>query len=531
MESNDRTQSKGSLPTVWPERWSDSRILLLLLALSLLLRAWVLWTTVVPSRDSIGFIRYALQFEKQPWTQVIREAHQHPGYPLTILVFSWPVRYFAGTTPHTMQLSAQLASAFAGLLLSIPLYAIGKLLFNRSAGFWGALLFQCLPASSHTLSDAISDPLFLFFAACGLWAGIVAVRGDNPLRFALCGLLAGVTYLVRPEGVLVLFAAGFSLTLAQILPSYRRRWHRFLACGAALVLAGVLAGAPYFLVTGSFSNKPSARRLTEPLAATGPQASGFDLFAVHISPDEDLRTRVFTGAIALVAELVHTFHYVAWLPLLIGMWWYWDRYRLRPDFWLTFCYCMAQLTAVLLLIVRVGYVSNRHILPVVILCVHQACLVVMELPFRVRRWLPKSWAAWVSRKAQPLALGLVGLLVLWGMPRSLEPLHDHRAGHYAAGLWLRDHSAPEDWIDDDHCWAHYYAGRVLAEGTTPAPSIGPRRRFVVYSRPKDPEKMPPHRRYNEEELRRRGVPVYHWPEGVPLDEADVVVYRIDLTTH
>src|SRR5437016_4738130 len=91
--------------------WRDLGLLALLVVLVFALRVWLLCHTEVAARDSIGFIRYALQFETQSWAEVVRQNHQHPGYPLSVLAVSVPVRQLVDGSPvFTMQLSAQLAS-------------------------------------------------------------------------------------------------------------------------------------------------------------------------------------------------------------------------------------------------------------------------------------------------------------------------------------------------------------------------------------------------------------------------------------
>src|SRR5438876_116875 len=77
--------------------------ILILLCVSLFLRTWIITHTEVAARDSIGFIRYALQLEEKPWPVVFRENMQHPGYPLVVLAMSKIVRPFAaGITPLSM---------------------------------------------------------------------------------------------------------------------------------------------------------------------------------------------------------------------------------------------------------------------------------------------------------------------------------------------------------------------------------------------------------------------------------------------
>src|SRR5439155_26866857 len=167
----------------------------LLLVVAAGMRIWIVGHTEVAARDSIGFIRYALQLEQLPWTTVLHESKQHPGYPAVLLAVSWPVRaVLGGTTPVSMQLSAQIASALAGVRLVLPMYFLGRDLLHRSAGFWGTALFQFLPVSARALSDGLSEATFLLFMATALYLAVRGLRRGSVWRFALSGLFGGLAY-------------------------------------------------------------------------------------------------------------------------------------------------------------------------------------------------------------------------------------------------------------------------------------------------------------------------------------------------
>ena len=120
-------------------RWTDLIGLGALLLLAVMLRAWVIHHTEVGARDSIGFIRYAVQLDEKPWTQVVKSFEQHPGYPVLIWAVSQPLRYFAGgVNCDSMLLSAQIASLLASLLVTLPVLAEG-------AGSWRTLAPGLLP--------------------------------------------------------------------------------------------------------------------------------------------------------------------------------------------------------------------------------------------------------------------------------------------------------------------------------------------------------------------------------------------------
>ncbi|HJT78512.1 MAG TPA: glycosyltransferase family 39 protein, partial [Gemmataceae bacterium] len=160
-------------------RWQEVGALLLLLLLAGTLRVWLFRHTEVAARDSIGFIRMAWQFQSRSWKDVLQDprTEQHPAYPLLILAASLPVRHFlSGPDSVLMQLGAQLVSVLAGTLLVVPMYYLGRELFNRTAGFWAAVLFQLLPASCRVLSDALSEATFLLFAATALYFAVRALR-------------------------------------------------------------------------------------------------------------------------------------------------------------------------------------------------------------------------------------------------------------------------------------------------------------------------------------------------------------------
>jgi 4-amino-4-deoxy-L-arabinose transferase-like glycosyltransferase len=547
MEGPQRTtqEAKGT------GRRRELALVALLVLLAAGVRVWVVRTTEVPARDSIGFIRYALAIQECGWRWTLHHQHQHPGYPLCILAVSLPVRHLAGLDCDSMQLSAQLASSLAGLLLVIPMYYLGKYLLDRGAGFWGALLFQCLPASGRALSDAISDPLFLLLLASGLALAVRALRRRSPAGFGLAGALGGLAYLTRPEGVLLVPAAGLALALAQCVPAWRRPWRTALACGAGLALGALVTGSPYFLTVGHFTNKPNAGVLTgkqpgateedDDPAPAGTAALTSAPQPYHVGNKEEVQQygqmpvarRVGQATWTLAAEFVQCYQYVGWLPVLLGAWWFRGRYRVAPEVWVVVLLFALDALLLWLLVVRAGYLSGRHVLVLVLCTVFQAAVAVRELPYQLAAWwrrlaerAPGRRPLWLS----PAAWSLVLLLLLagTGLSRTLRPLHSNRAGHRAAGRWLAANARPWDEVEDNHGWAFYYANRLfLSEAELePPPGCAPRH-YVVVNRSNDKKSPTRTPAVSETALHMAGGRVvYSWPEGGPAEQARVLVYRV-----
>jgi 4-amino-4-deoxy-L-arabinose transferase-like glycosyltransferase len=528
------------------DRWRDLGLMALLVVLAIGVRGWLLTHTEVPARDTVGFIRYALEFEDEAWWTVLQKNHQHPGYPATILAVSVPARALShAPMPEVMSLSARLASGLAAVLLVVPMFFLGKLLFHRAAGFGAAALFQCLPVSAHILSDGLSEALFLFFASSTLALAVLAISTWRPSHFGLCGACAGLAYLTRPEGVLLLVAA--CTVLAALCAFQRRSLRQLTTCAASLIVPAMLLGSIYVLATGHFTGKPSfgqmwgdkipeleegpvhVERASHPLVAS--------TFAFVLDLKQGVMLRAGKALWNLCGELVKCFHYVAWLPTLLGMWWFRRRAFVEPGLWVLLVLCVLWVIGLCWLAVVVGYLSDRHLQLLVMCGSYATAAAVWELPSRCAAWLQRQpWQGVAggpyrqTARTSAVAAILLGGMLAAGLPKALERLHANRAGYHAAGLWLAEHAAPVDIILDDHCWAHFYAGHVFLENRVVSMPPGYRpMRFVVVGR-RDKEIIPSWNRdkpFDENELRAKGGHiVYAWPGAVKEEDAAVVVYAM-----
>lgn len=515
----------------------DWGLILVLLLVAAGIRTWLLTHTVVAARDSIGYIRYAWQLDHKSWQTVLKDSFQHPGYPITVLLVSKPVRaFYHGTDAEVWQLSAQLASAIAGVLLVLPMFFLGRELFDRRVGFWAALLFQCFPVSGRILSDGLSEGVFLLLIATALLLAVRALRRDSLLEFGICGLCSGLAYLTRPEGALPVVALTMVLAMRQFTPALRRQWAQVL--GEVVTLGGValVVALPFMITIEGVSTKPTTLELmpTVPLSAHPVPAS--ILLAVW-SLDADKGSLTW-GLLAVLQEVMKGFFYCGWIVALLGLWWDRNALRVAPGRWLLLVLGTVHGLVLWRLAAKMGYVSERHAL-VVVLCgmywTAAGLLTLGEMLGRIR----------------PCPAGTVAcLLAAASLVPTLKPLHTNRAGHRAAGDWLVRHAHPADEIKDPFCWAHYLAGRVFQEGQTPPVSPEGQRTWVVLegggessAKSRKPfarllpgfslDRADNHDHAREPQmnaalaLARQGYLAYHWPEQAPLDKARILIYAVD----
>jgi hypothetical protein len=537
--------------------WRDLGLLALLLVISAVGRFWLIRHTEVAARDSIGFIRYAVQLEEKALIPVLRENLQHPGYPAIILAVSLPVRQFCGgVDAASMQLSAQLASGLAGLLLVVPLFYLGVEMFDRRTAFWGAAVFQCLPVSSQVMSDGLSEATYLLFTTTALWLAVRGFRTRSILSFAVSGASSGLAYLVRPEGLLVLPAAGLVLLGMQAVRAWRWPWRRVLACGTCLVLAASLTGGPYAAIIGRLTNKPTARTLIEtpPAAAQGPVAEAplAVIFADWLTDHQ--RGSLGWGLEVLTAMLVKGYYYILWLPTLLGLWRYRGRFTEGPGLWVLLLATLLLMAVLVRMVMLVGYLSERHVLLLVLLGINWGVRWLLGFGDWLAALGPRfattrGWLAPGSRL--PGRVVLAGLMIA-GLAGALKPLHASRAGHHAAGRWLAAHLTPHDRLIDPFAWAHYYAGRVFLEESGWVQPAEARVQYVVLDGRTNPVPQSrkvrdlvqgmfaggtPERIENDHprlplmqearDVAQRGRVVYHWPEHVSADRAKVLIFATE----
>ena len=441
--------------------WADRTWILLLLALVLPLRVWVLCDTEVTARDSITFIQYAHKFDLKPWSEVVSGEHQHPGFPVALWLVAKPLQALRGASAETMQLAAQLVSLVASLLLAVVMFRLGARLWSSYVGFWGALVFQILPGSGHHLSDGISEGLFLLFVASAICLFVRGAQDRRILDFALGGACAGLAYLTRPEGLLVFAAFGVFWLAYPFLAMPRWRFRSWTLALASAAAACVLVGSVYVITTGKLSIKPNST-FDLSLDQAPDEASPIlfaSVWASSFVPSTDLRIQLGQTLRALVFEIGQGFHYVGCIPLVWALLFCGRRLAARPEFWLLPIYFAIHAVVLVGLGMRASYISERHVLPLVMLGSYACVIGVLQMSELALGF----WARWRRTETSPVVVARLGALLLMpllllSLTKTLQPLHANRVGNREAGRWLAQHVHAGDIIVDEHSWSKFYSG-------------------------------------------------------------------------
>jgi hypothetical protein len=504
--------------------WADWRWLVLLVVVAAGLRAWQLAHTEVASRDSIGYIRIAWRLEHGAWGEVMRTSPQHPGYPLTVLAVSLPVRRcWPADLALAMQLSAQLATALASVLLVVPAFYLGRELFDRRVGFWSALLVQCLPMPGRVFGDGLSEGLLLLLALSALVFTCRGLRTGSLASLLLAGLFGGLAYLTRPEGALVPLAAGAVVLGLQLSQAWRRPWPACLRGGAVLALGALVVALPYAVTIGGLTVKPTIHHMN-PLEHVPPPPTAAGQGPIPLAFWRHAGLGPWGCSLwavgALARALVKGSFYVLWAPALLGLWLFRDRFRRVPGTWV-----VAVMVVVLALVLHrvaqvMGYLGERHALLILVLGNYWAVAALLA----VGAWLGQLLS---GKLAGPwLGAALLGCLAVAPLGKTLAPLHGERAGFRQAGAWLAEHALPGDQVIDPFAWAGFYAGYLFHEGEAGLPAHHPPVCYVVLD---EPCSRHPHLKFildDIERLAHGGKEAVSFPREGGRHRSRVVVYEV-----
>jgi hypothetical protein len=446
------------------------RRLLAVAALAATLHAWAIVRTPLPAQDGLKYLRAARDFQHQPADVVIRGLDQHPLYPALIAMAEPPLARWLGPGPDTWRIAAQLVAALAAVAAIVPLYMLGRALHSAGVGVLAALLYVILPLPAEIGHDTLADSLGLLAALATLALGERALRRGSPWWALGSGVAAGVGYWARPEAVIA--AASVALVMMLSRPTRwidsrerlsrdgdpRREGRPIFRQGAVpLMLACLACVGGYALVKGQVSEKlvlrigaglpPSAR----PRAAA-PARSSNDSGLARIAPKDEPEAgrmslaaagaRLVTTWIREIGLLLAPLAIVGTLlaPRAAG-------HTLLRVYLCIFGILVLRHAAIL------GYVSHRHVLPLVVAMLPWAAWRLSLLGGRIARRL--RWEGRVARVAAGVACVTLAAM---GVVAQAKPIHPTRHGHRAAGLWLARNASVNEAVLDTRGWAAFLSG-------------------------------------------------------------------------
>jgi hypothetical protein len=436
-------------------------------AVAVLARALEALKAQLVFHDGPRFIAVAAAMQHGEW----RTALSEPLPPLT----SGAMALVSALGGFTLEASGELVCVLSGGVAAAALHVLARAQFGATVAALSALAFAVHPRLVQSSSGVQSDGPYLaatLVAIACLWRALASGR---PRAAAAAGIACGLSYLVRPEGLLV--ALVFGGWLAVDLLRRRATAAQVFAQGAAFALALALLAAPYVLalhaLTGvwTLTQKQSAAALVglPAEAARSSEPAPFATLNADLASASPTRTpsadasgwvRLARALYEMTCDFLRAFTPTALGLALVGV----RRGTLARSSAFLLSYAGALALLLLGLQLSVGYVSRRHWLVAASLLLPFSArglerlveLCEPRLPSLLRtRWAPALGTA-----------ALAALLIHSALPRDEA---DKRARQRAAE-WLRETAHPSA-VATPRARDAYYAGatRHVAIGNLSAP--------------------------------------------------------------
>jgi len=167
--------------------------LFLLVIIALIPRIIVFLQPQIITIDGTQYVKMAKLFSEGKYAGT-------PGgyfnlYPLMIFV----VQKFIGD----WELSGELISITLGTLTVIPVFLLGRSLYNEKIGWLAAIFYTTLPNLLKFETQVIRDPTLWFFILFTVWLVWEGNKQNRPVLFALASISAGLGALTRVEGFIL----------------------------------------------------------------------------------------------------------------------------------------------------------------------------------------------------------------------------------------------------------------------------------------------------------------------------------------
>jgi len=172
---------------------------------------FVIIITALAFRLLLLNFRFAIGFDEVNYLKLGVSGHLH-GFAEALHTywspfFPWLIAVFCNFTGN-YELAGRLVSVVMGALLPVPVYFLGRMLYDKTAGLIAAAFIAFFPPLAFQSTTALTEATYMFFVALAVIAGWEMLKRNSIVAAMISGLLAGCLYLTRPEGI------GFLLVFA-----------------------------------------------------------------------------------------------------------------------------------------------------------------------------------------------------------------------------------------------------------------------------------------------------------------------------
>lgn len=363
-------------------------------------------------------------------------------YPLMIFL----VQKFA----KDWELSGQLISITLGTLTVIPIFLLGRSLYNERVGWLSAIFYITLPNFLRFDTDVLRDPILWFFMVLTSWLVWEGLQKNRPVLFGLASISAGLGALTRVEGFII-WAALFLYTTFRKASgiSIKRRvlYVTLLVLIFPLLTSSVLlsirkhSSQVAFGEMASFSfnfikaHTDTMLKPQDPIDAMGPKT--YDSLPSISQNSLELASR--HRIVLAISEVIYKFIKSSNFLIILVLLGFWKRKKEGLGFsdrYLLYIF-MALFIMSVFYARQLYYFSTRHGLTLVLPCLFFAGHGLDAVVGILSRGMERVGSGWaLIRRYLPLII--VFLLILLFLSQGLGGKGREKTAIKEAGLWLKE---------------------------------------------------------------------------------------------
>lgn len=412
----------------------------ILLAIAIAIGIYLIATTVVIAEDGVYYIKTAQRFSSNA-VDVIKKDHPF-GYPFLVFIAHKLVSACNNSLSlSTWIYSAQSVSLLCRLLAIVFLYFIGKLLTGSNNSFWAILIFVILPYPAKAGSDVLRDWPHLLFLAAGFLFLLWGAKQGKWWMFGAAGLVAGLGYMIRDECAQLVIYGILWLLISFFFPANRMSRTKLVLALLVLLTGFAISTIPYMKLRGSFLplKLKNLLALSCQLDACRLQERKIDDTMYSASGLPVRITQAVRHILQGVSENLMYFFLPAWV---IGIWWHWggrNSHLTAIEKFFIPAFTAFNFVMLTLLFYNYGYVSRRHVLPLV-------AFTISYVPIGLQ--VMSNWiAAKFSRQNPQLwFFVLLGTGICISLLNLFKPIHAEKQIYRTVAKWLAQNTGSEDAI-------------------------------------------------------------------------------------
>jgi hypothetical protein len=419
---------------------------------------YLIGTTALIAADGIQYIRRAQQFATDT-DGVIRVSGF--GYPFLIFVIH-SLFLHDSTTAIGWAYAAQGTALVCRLGACFLLYGMARRWIGPARSFMAVLALLLLPYPARFGADGMRDWPYLLFLIAAMGALLAGCGRKRLGWFVLAGCLSGMGYLIRVEGAQVVLLGLIALGVEWFVRSTQQPRRRIMVAGALMLVGFFVGGGWQMAIQGRVL--PEKLRFGEPNAKVGadsprsvrwPEPAPL-LAKMGPPPQWDFTAFVRTPWMLLkqTAECMSPHVMVVGLIGLAAAWRR-MRDRLPARFWIGL-WGGFQILMLIYLYSTYGYMSRRHVLPIVV----ALCLFVPEgLEILARRICRKPGTESDPAGVIRTAWILLGVGMAINLPKLATPLRKDKRDYRQASQWLAKHTLSDTYLLVDDPRIGFYSDR------------------------------------------------------------------------